>query len=447
MSISDLEEFRARRATGHAEAQRKRQQRIEEEGGIAYTSMRDWDRRIPQDDRVQLARNFQRIWEYLELKPRDLEEPSSRRLRRDLSRMRNPEGKYIIASSAIWLHYIDLILNVMDKRKKKLPVDLLMLRLTRGTRFHPLIQTTDERESLLIPGYELKADEIANKFKLFVTYRSIAKKAVEKNIQAAQKGVGESLIQGDSLYSQSEAPLSNVLNEEYLKERGWPDKRFADLSLTDLIEVRDILRKCEEDEFKKTETYTDYGSRSLSEYVNAINVTSILYYEDSLISLYSGKDRELLPHCLLGISREGWMIPGSNSDEDLAYWLDNDGVRDIFCTDDVGGGHVYLILYPDMAFERIVPYILILEDEATRGDFLANAIASSDSDIFVAANQKKDAPVEYKTLTELLLDVERISSQLIKTSENLINHPVLIAEREKDDQLEAAIQGLFEELH
>ncbi|RLJ16703.1 hypothetical protein DJ030_16350 [bacterium endosymbiont of Escarpia laminata] len=439
MSISNLEEFRDRRAAGRAEAQRKRQQKIEEEGGIAYTSMREWDRRIPQKDRVQLARNFQRIWEDIGLKPRDLEESSSGSLRTNLSRMRNPEGKYIIATSAIWLHYIDLILNVMDKRNKKLPVDLLMLRLTRGTRFHPLIQKTDDRESLLIPGYELKADEIGNKFELLDTYRSIAKKAVENNNQVAQKGVGESLIQGDSLYSQSEAPLSSFLTEEYLEERGWAEKQFFDLSLENLIEFRDILRECEEDEFKQTKIRMDYGSRSLSEYVNAINVTSILFYEDdSLISLYSGKDRELIPHCLLGISREGWVIPGSNSDEDLAYWLDNDGV---------GGGHVYLILYPDMAFERIVPYILILEDEATRGDFLANAIASSDSDIFVAANQKKDAQVEYKTLTELLLDVERISSQLIKTSENLINHPVLMAEREKDDQLEAAIQGLFEELH
>ncbi|WP_177419244.1 hypothetical protein, partial [endosymbiont of Lamellibrachia barhami] len=325
--------------------QRKRQQKIEEEGGSAYTAMREWDRRIPQEDRVQLARNFQRIWEDEGLKPRDLEESSSGSLRTDLSRMRNPEGKNVIATAAIWLHYIDLIRNVTDKRKMKLPFDLLMLRLTRGTRFHPMIQKTDNYETLLIPGYKLRADKIGKKFGLLGAYRSIAEKAVKNNIKVAKKGFGQSLIQGNSLYSQSETPLSTVLNEEYLKDRGWADKRFADLSLANLIEVRDILRECEENEFKQTNIRTDYGSYSISEYVNAINVTSILFYEDDgLISLYFGKDREFIPHCLLGISREGWVMPESSSDDALTYWLGDDGVRDIFCTDDVGGGHVYLIL-------------------------------------------------------------------------------------------------------
>lgn len=154
----------------------------EREGGLASQQLLAWKRRIPMEERTQMAKNMDGLIRRYDIAPSDLDWHSDYAtavdFRNVLFRSRvsgnsNP-GKKLTAYATTWIRLIDYIKKFLGSRDVHVSREYLVELLTRGTRFHPSVQTLDEskRVLLFLEGY---ADKVGRDFGLIAHYRNSSK--------------------------------------------------------------------------------------------------------------------------------------------------------------------------------------------------------------------------------------------------------------------------------
>lgn len=162
------------------------QKQTQKQGGLADRALRDYQRKIPMQDRIQMARNMDALIRHYRIKKSDLD------YKRDglgedqfgvmLSRCRlsanSAKNKQLNAHAPKWIQIIDYIHRHLVSRGLSVSRQQLFDRLTQGSCFHPSKQRLDiaDKVDQLLTG---TAGELASQFNLLSHYGKSAELRVD----------------------------------------------------------------------------------------------------------------------------------------------------------------------------------------------------------------------------------------------------------------------------
>ncbi len=218
----------------------------EREGGLASQQLQAWRRRIPMEDRIQMAKNMDGLIRRYQIAPSDLEwqsdYPTAVDFRNVLFRSRvsgtsNP-GKKLTAYAATWIRLIDYIKKCLGSRDVLVSREYLVELLTRGTRFHPSVQSLDESKRVLLI-LEGIADKLAREFGLIAHYRNSSKLRADHFEESGRLLECKPFLGGHKVQF-FERELGQLFGEQVLWDQ-LPEKQLYELTEAEWSEIRERL--------------------------------------------------------------------------------------------------------------------------------------------------------------------------------------------------------------
>jgi hypothetical protein len=461
----------------------KRRAKLVKEGGAALKTLIGWRRYIPMEDRIRLAENMENIFLDYDIKIADLdwrkEYVSIENLRLDVHRMRlpadGPDGRRLVATSNKWVGLLNLVYGDVQGKDEGVSLEFLADKLTRGSRFHPAKKSRTKSEKLF---YLLSAwaNEIDEKHGVVGTYRKIAAARVEylrlnlkgmgeindwyeekpaclshtvaddpdlsirqnapdfhaklENLTAKYGEYYEALLSGDPNPSIQEFPHVFYTKLEYLSDEDW-DYLAAELPNDDWKAI-----------YRRKRGEIDDWKKQFVESTTLVNA-----YEQAAL----GDSLAFLPHWFVGFHAD--KLAESTEDDN---WMDerfsNHGTGDPLKYSngvDWEWHCFYLVLYPNQAMTRLIPYLFYFGEEGTQFSPLGEVDLDDESKGSNVISCFKPEPKGVYSISRSLSDriqesLEELFDSWDTTASQLKNHPYLKWKRERESSVDEQIQAMLE---
>lgn len=412
------------------------------QGGEALEQLGAWKSRgipdKPATDRISMARNMDAILNELRIKPRDLPWRSlyngdREAFNRDLSRMRLPAhaapGRRLMAHTSRWIDLLKMISAVCEARGENLTLNGLAERLTRGTRFHPVKRAQSLEEKQL---YKLKlwANDVDEKTGLLRTFKHLSALRAE-HFRLHLRDYGDDKVD------------THIMDAIHLR----PSTFFEEIP-EDVIPLfgRELGSYSQDDwdcfyqriPAECVHQFECY-QRDIKNWRANFEPGTALFADDGdeylPLDRWIWSDFEYLPRAYLG--RLDWERLRL-----LEYYNEQDfptGTQDPLSTgsQDECIACGYLVLYPNPELNRLLPYLLHLDEE---GSFFIPLTESVLLDVSLYDYFPPDKSGEQCVSKPLLARVEEeeisILTAWINTARDLKNHPYFGWESNRSDQID-----------
>lgn len=435
-------------------AERRRAEReklrakLEREGGAALKNLIGWRRYIPMEDRIRLAENMEKILLDFGIKIADLgwrkEYESIENFRLNVHRMRlpanGPDGRRLVAISNRWVGLLNLIYDDVQRKDEVVSLEFLADQLTRGTRFHPAKKSRTKSEKLF---YLLNAwaNEIDAEHGIMGIYRKIAAARVEYcrlNLKGID-GINDWTVEKPEFLHDT---VANNLDCTIHQHAPAFEKELGDLNAEDWDFLAEELpeglwsmhswRKQEIDDWK----------RHFVEATTLVDGSEQAVLGDSLPFLprwFIGFESESLAE---STEKESWMVKlvsNHGTSDPLQY---GDKVDWAWCCE-------YLVLYPNQAMSRLIPYLFAFSEEGTRFFPVSELELDDEAEDVYAISYFKPEPQGVHSISRSLSDrvlesLGELHDSWDSTAGQLENHPYLKWKREREASVDEHIQEMLE---
>lgn len=436
-------------------AERRRAEReklrakLEREGGAALKNLIGWRRYIPMEDRIRLAENMENILLEYDIKTSELdwrkEYVSIENFRLDVHRMRMPadglHGRRLVASSNRWVELLNLICNDLQGKDEGVSLEFLADQLTRGTRFHPAKKSRTKSEKLF---YLLNAwaNELDAEHGIMGIYRKIAAARVEY-CRLNLKGMDEI---NDWTVEKPECLHDTVANDiDPTIHQHAPAfyKQLGDLNAKDWdFLAAELPNDYWEPVYRWKKQEIDDWKRHFGEATTLVDGSEQAVLGDSLPFLprwFIGFESESLAE---STEKESWTaerVSNHGTSDPLQY---SEKVDWAWCCE-------YLVLYPNQAMSRLIPYLFAFSEEGTRFFPLSELELDDEAEGVYAISYFKPEPKGVHSISRSLSDriqesLEELPDSWESTAPQLNNHPYLMWKQEREASVDEHIQAMLE---